>query len=337
MRARLATLIILGAALAVPAHAGAAGISGADGEVWNAADPAPTYTITAGRGAQVEWRLEGRGGGWNRGRAPLVVAFDPIAEGTHVLLARDRRGGDDDDDDDGDDDEAVARRRFRVDTVAPRIDVIEPRAGASYAFGQVVAARYSCTGAVSCAGPVASGAPLATDRPGQASFVIRAADDADNASAVTIDYAVAPAPVPAAAPAAAAGPAPATPTVLRLPQAPRSAVGAISLARNHRLMSPAAASRLRTLRPLLRWRPRAGARLYNVQVFEVRGAAVRKVLSVFPAGPRMRVPSGTLVRGRSYVWRVWPYLRGGYPSTPIGVSTFEVGPGGAPPAAQSGA
>jgi hypothetical protein len=90
-------------------------------------------------------------------------------------------------------------------------------------------------------------------------------------------------------------------------------------------MSPAAASRLATLRPLLRWRPRPGARLYNVQVFEVRGAAVRKVLSAFPAGPRLRVPRGTLRAGRRYAWRVWPYLRGGYPSRPIGVSTFELG------------
>ncbi len=98
VRARLATVLLIGAALAAPAHAGAATISGADGEVWNAADPAPTYTVTASRGSRVEWRLEGRGGGWTRGRSPLVVAFDPIADGQHVLLARDRRGGGDDDD-----------------------------------------------------------------------------------------------------------------------------------------------------------------------------------------------------------------------------------------------
>ena len=309
MRARPATLlIILGAALAAPAHAGAAGISGADGEVWNAADPAPSYTVTAARGSQVEWRLEGRGGGWTRGRAPLVVALDPIADGTHVLLARDRRGGGDDDDEGGG---QVARRRFRVDTVAPRVDIGEPRTGATYALGQVVAAHYSCTGAVSCAGP--------------ASFVVRAVDDAGNGSAAAVDYAVAPALAPTPAPAAAP-PAAAATVVLRRTPARRPPVGVGHLARNHRLMSPAAASRLATLRPLLRWRPRSGARLYNVQVFEVRGAAVRKVLSAFPAGPRLRVPSGTLGAGRRYVWRVWPYLRGGYPSKPIGVSTFDVRP-----------
>jgi hypothetical protein len=323
MRARPATLlIILGAALAAPAHAGAAGISGVDGRVWNAADPAPTYTVTAARGSQVEWRLEGRGGGWTRGRAPLVVALDPIADGTHVLLARDRRGGGDDDDEGGD---QVARRRFRVDTVAPRVDIGEPRAGATYALGQVVAAHYSCTGAVSCAGPVADGGLLATDRAGPASFVVRAVDDAGNGSAAAVDYAVAPALAPTPAPAAAP-PAAAATVVLRRTPARRPPVGVGHLARNHRLMSPAAASRLATLRPLLRWRPRSGARLYNVQVFEVRGAAVRKVLSAFPAGPRLRVPSGTLGAGRRYVWRVWPYLRGGYPSKPIGVSTFDVRP-----------
>jgi hypothetical protein len=320
VRVRLATVLLIGAALAAPAHAGAATISGADGEVWNAADPAPTYTVTASRGSRLEWRLEGRDGGWTRGRSPLVVALDPIADGQHVLLARDRRGGggggdDDDDDDDGGD---VARRRFRVDTVAPRIDIGEPRPRASYAFGQIVAARYSCIGAVTCIGPVADGQALATDRVGPASFVVRSVDDAGNVTTAAVDYAVAPA--PAAAPAAA----PAGPAVLQPPRARRPPAAAIRLARNHRLMSPAAASRLTTLRPLLRWRPRRGARLYNVQVFEVKGSSVRKVLSAFPAGPRMRVPARTLAAGRTYAWRVWPYLRGGYPKTPIGVSTFDV-------------
>jgi hypothetical protein len=333
VRARLATVLLIGVALVAPAHAGAATISGADGRVWNAADPSPTYTVVATRGAQVEWRLEGRGGGWTRGRAPLVVTLDAVADGSHVLLARDRRGGGDDDDDDDDDDDGgdgVARRRFRVDTVAPRIQVAEPRAGASYALGQHVAARYSCAGAVSCAGPVADGAPLATDRAGPVSFVVRALDDAGNASALAVDYSVAPPPAPAPPPPAATGATPAPTAVLRRPAAPRPAAGAIRLARNHRVMSPAAASRLRSLRPLLRWRPRRGALLYNVQVFEVNGAAVRKVLSAFPAGPRLRVPSGTLARGRTYAWRVWPYLRAGYPSRPIGVSTFVVGPGAGP-------
>jgi hypothetical protein len=157
---------------------------------------------------------------------------------------------------------------------------------------------------------------------------VRALDDAGNASSLGVDYAVASPPAPAAAPPAAAGAAPPAPRVLRRPAPPRASAAALRLVRNHRLMSPAAASRLTTRRPLLRWRPRAGARLYNLQVFEVRGTAVRKVLSKFPAGPRLRVPRGKLARGRTYVWRVWPYMRGGYPSRPIGVSIFVVAPAG---------
>ena len=64
--------------------------------------------------------------------------------------------------------------------------------------------------------------------------------------------------------------------------------------------------------------------MYNVQVFSVRGASVRKVLSAFPASPRLRVPPRTLDLGERYYWRVWPYLRGGYPKEPIGVSFFDV-------------
>jgi hypothetical protein len=104
---RLATiaLFLLVASLLLPAAASAApAISGGDGDVWNAADPAPTYTISDDPGSRVEWRLDGRGR-WTEGRSPLVVAFDPIADGRHVLFARTSRsgpGGDDDDDDDDD-------------------------------------------------------------------------------------------------------------------------------------------------------------------------------------------------------------------------------------------
>ena len=127
MRARLPIALLVGVALAGPTHAAAAVISGADGDVWNAADPAPTYTIAATRGLQVEWRLEGASGGWTRTRSPVVVTLDRIADGQHVLVARNRWGGDDDDDDEGG---GAARRRFSVDTLAPLIEIREPWAGA---------------------------------------------------------------------------------------------------------------------------------------------------------------------------------------------------------------
>jgi hypothetical protein len=323
VRTRLAIVALLGVALVAPAHALATpAISGADGDVWNAANPAPTYTITASRGSQVEVRLEGRSSGWTRGRSPLVVVLNRIGDGQYVLVARNRR---DDDDDEGGGD-GLARRRFGVDRVAPRVEILEPRAGAVFSLGQIVAARYSCGDAVSCVGPVPAGQPVPTDRSGPASFVVRAADAAGNESSATVAYAVGAAaatPGLPLAPVAAAGPLPA-PVVVGRAKAPTPVDGVRRIAHNHKLLRPAAGSRLTTLRPVLRWRSRGGAKLYNVQVFAVRGASVRKVLSAFPASPRLRIPRRTLDFGEHYAWRVWPYLTGGYPKRPIGVSFFEV-------------
>jgi hypothetical protein len=89
------------------------------------------------------------------------------------------------------------------------------------------------------------------------------------------------------------------------------------------LLSPAAAAWLPWETPVLRWRPRSGARYYNVQVF--RGA--RRVLSAWPRAPRLRVPADVLKQGRTYVWVVWPgrgvRARAVYGS-PVGRATFEV-------------
>ncbi len=89
-------------------------------------------------------------------------------------------------------------------------------------------------------------------------------------------------------------------------------------------MSPSAGRRVTTLRPLLRWRPHPRAGLYNVQVFLLEKGEARKVLSAFPAGPRLRVPAATLAFGGRYVWRVWPNVDGRYPRRPIGLSFFDV-------------
>jgi hypothetical protein len=286
---RLALIGLL-AALVVPGVGAAApGISGADGDVWNAASPTPTYTITASGNSDMEWRLDG--GRWTRERSPVaVLTIGPIPDGVHVLRVRDRGGGgDDDDDDDEDDGGGEATRRFRVDTAPPRIGIVEPRPSAVYGRGQVVAARYSCSDAVSCAGPVSAGRPLPTGPVGPASFVVHAVDEAGNAATARVDYAVARAPRP----------------------------------RRAHLLSPAAGRRVRTLRPLLRWRPRAGADVYNVQIFVLEDRA-RKVFSAFPRGPRMRVPANKLAPDRRYVWRVWPHVAGRYPRQPIGLSFFDV-------------
>ena len=301
---RLAMIGLLAALIVPAAGAAAPEISGADGDVWNAASPTPTYTITADGRSDMEWRLDG--GRWVRERSPVeVLSFSPISDGQHILRVRDRRG-DDDDDDDGE-----ASRRFRVDTAPPRIEIREPRQGAVYAEGQAVAARYSCADAASCAGSVGDGQALPTGAPGPASFVVQAVDDAGNAATARVDYAVMPtAPRPAQILPLAPGP-------------PSPAMGPPRLRRAH-LMSPPAGRRVTTLRPLLRWRPHARASLYNVQLFLLEGGAARKVLSAFPAGARLRVPAGTLAFGRRYVWRVWPYVGKRYPRRPIGLSFFDV-------------
>jgi large repetitive protein len=78
--------------------------------------------------------------------------------------------------------------------------------------------------------------------------------------------------------------------------------------------SPARGARL-TAPPLLRWKAVARARHYNVQVFR-NG---RKVLSAWPARPRLQLKRSWKFRGRTlrftrgtYAWIVWPNVRGRY-------------------------
>ena len=313
-------LVSLGAAvaalLAAPAAAAAAPtISGANGDVWNAEGPAPTYTVGSTSGAHVQWRLDA--GPWSAANAsPLVVPLGPVADGDHVLAARETTllgilplPG------------APATRRFRVDTTPPRIDLRAPALGAVYEQGQAVAASYSCTGAVTCAGPVPSGQPIPTGAPGPVTFRVRATDDAGNAATARGDYAVA-----AAGQTTAPG-APGRPgQVIRLaPQPPPRLVLGVPQTLNALRLRPAAGSRVTAPRDLvLRWRPRAGARLYNLQMWVVEGGTLRKFLSRFPAGASFRVPAGALSFGHRYVWRAWAYLGRGYAKAPVGLSWFDV-------------
>lgn len=78
--------------------------------------------------------------------------------------------------------------------------------------------------------------------------------------------------------------------------------------------------------PTLRWIRSPKATLYNVQLFRVNGTKYVKVLTAFPRGTSLKLPAKKLVKGRRYVWRVWPY-RGGvrkYTPKPLGVSWFAV-------------
>jgi hypothetical protein len=94
-----------------------------------------------------------------------------------------------------------------------------------------------------------------------------------------------------------------------------------------RLLTPRPGTLLRTLRPVLRWhgQPRA-ARLVNLQLFVQRSdkRGITKVLSRFPTGRSFRVPPGILKPGRTYLWRVWPWVGGHYSPKALAQSTFSV-------------
>jgi hypothetical protein len=84
-------------------------------------------------------------------------------------------------------------------------------------------------------------------------------------------------------------------------------------------LSPRRGLTLQTLRPLLKWKGIGKrARLYNVQIF----LGTRKIVSAFPRGAAFRVPAGRLKPGKSYLWRVWPYVGRKYTKKPLGVSYF---------------
>jgi hypothetical protein len=99
------------------------------------------------------------------------------------------------------------------------------------------------------------------------------------------------------------------------------------VAQNAAMIAPPAGARV-SAPPLLRWRPRTGARFYNVQLYR-HG---QKILSVWPGRSRYRLHGrwrygGHAFRLRSgrYVWLVWPAF--GSPTKPrfgkvLGLSSF---------------
>jgi hypothetical protein len=76
----------------------------------------------------------------------------------------------------------------------PVITITTPADGAEYELGASVAADYGCedagSGLASCAGPVINGATIDTTTVGSYSFVVNAADNADNTSSASATYAV---------------------------------------------------------------------------------------------------------------------------------------------------
>ena len=278
-------------------------ISGADGDVWNAASPVPTYVITTDRpNRRISWSVAGVASG--AGRSPLQVRLTGIGDGQYRLVASGGGSGARD-----------TERAFRVDLTPPRITFRQPTGGMQVEQNALLQADYSCQDAVACTGTVPPGAALDTSQPGPASFSVRALDDAGNEAVSLVDYLVR-APVPSAEPvqppAGGPGSPPApNPITLTLINAPD--------------LRPAAGDMIWTRRPLLRWKARPGARLYNVQVFRLLGdGSIRKVVSAFPRVNRFRVPARRIAWGNRYIWRVWPRLPGGYASYPLGISYFSV-------------
>lgn len=283
-------------------------------------DPTPTFGWS-GAGPRFDWVVTRPGvavpvaQGTTADRQARVSP--PLPDGAYTFRVKQVRGGQDG---------PQATRDFVVDTVAPGAPVIvtrpparstlaspvfgwrgaEPGGSYTWRVGAVPGGRVEKGPSDNTATQVAAG-PLG---PGSYIFEVRQVDAAGNAG-------------PWSAPAAF-GVRGGSGALAGRPEGGRFR----PLVRNAGNLSPRAGSRLRVLRPVLRWkgRPWQGV-LYNVQVLAVRGARVQKVLSAFARGTRLQVPRNVLRRGTRYVWRVWPYLgRNGYSRAPIGISYFDIGP-----------
>lgn len=311
-RARWAIAALTGVAVA-GAAAGTAGavpaITGADTDAWNASAPSVAYVITttAGNG-RITWTLTGptASGGpgpstptSGSGRSPLTVSLPNLADGSYTLTARDRDILD-----------PTARRLFVVDRTPPAVAIAQPADGAVVAQGAALFADFTCPGATTCTGTAADGAALDTSSPGVFGLRVDAADAAGNTARAVASYQVL---APGQTGGAPADPIPTSPKVTL----PRTINAGRLLPRRNGVV--------RTTRPVLRWPARAGARLYNVQVFRLRaGRPPAKIASLFPRTNRVRVPPRRLATGVRYAWRVWPFMRAGYTREPLGLSIFSV-------------
>jgi hypothetical protein len=310
----LVVVAVACAICATPAF-GAATISGTDGDVWNATTT-PTYTITGSApGVELRWLLlsdgsvvRNTGDLKNKGVSPLTIPLPGLGDGDgYRLVALEK----------GDSLRGLVQRRFAVDANPPRVEIRTPAPGAVYAQGQQVEADYSCDERM-CVGPVPDGGLVPTATQGVQPFSVTATDRAGNVVTVQRDYTVSgpaltPAPlVPTPPPVAAAAPAvTGEPVVLPPPE-------------NARRLRPRLGAKIVSTRPVLRWRARKDAKLYNVQVFRLVGKRLIKVLSAFPRVNHVRVPPGRLIPGATHVWRVWPMVGGHYTAKPLGISNFEV-------------
>lgn len=303
-RVRLLAASALMAVLPATLAAAAPVISGADGDAWNASETPARYVITGDSpGAIVSWQLQDGedvvAGFSGAGASPLTVTLTGAPDGTFALVAAQAFSPD----------PSRSARAFSIDTVAPAVTITRPADGGAYVRGERVGADYSCGDAATCTGTVPTGAPIDTAGTGARAFTVTAVDAAGNTAQGRAEYRV------------TIGPPPPIQTLTIPP--PRLGGSALPVLSPTRL-KPAPGTSLAIRSPVLGWTRVGSARLYNLQVFRVRGRAAVKILSVFPTGTLYRIPPGRLAWGERYVWRVWPLVKGSYTRTPHGQSWFAL-------------
>lgn len=293
-----------GPSLAVPTIEGS--------EIWGIANPDPEFVISSADPEGFTWALDADPPALAP-VSPLTVTFPALPEGSHTLTATDAMSGD-----------PPATKAFRVDLTPPRATVTQPVGGAQYVVGASVLADYVCEEALTCAGPVPSGSAIDTSAAGMKTFTLTATDEAGNEAISIVDYSV-------RAPGTALGGVAGTPSepITLVPQpATTPAVSRPAPFRPRTLnvaaLRPRIGLKVPTRTPLLRWTKRKDARVYNVQIYWLRGKSATKVASLFPRGGNVRVPRGRVAYGKTYIWRVWPYVNGRYTTRPLGLSYFTV-------------
>lgn len=333
-------LVVVGAALVpltavAPAVAVPPLVSGADSDLWRTD---PTYTVSIGGPATTarnvyKWEASSGASGTSD-VAPFTVTLAtpqfPEGPGTFSVTQRPRQ--------------IFARaetttRAFTVDRTAPAAvtlsipptntaGTVTPVSWSAGEPGARYALRVQRDGGGVVQGPVdtaSTSAHVVPLEPGAFVVSVVQIDPAGNVSPEasarrTIPDAVVPAFVPPVV-AVVGGPTP-------------RKLAAVNSTR----LTPKAATRFASRRPVLRWvRGPSGTRLYNLQIFRgyprrrtATGAppVLRKGSSTFPKGRRKRTP--LLARGVCYVWRIWPYRGSDFTPKPLGLSNFCVT---APPAA----
>ena len=298
-------------------------------------DNTPSFAWTGADGAQAyHWSLRQGTSTVDEGllgAGSPAIDLGPMPDGDYVFAVTQRTNGNHG---------TAAAHAFTVDTVAPgplalvvRPVAVSDDATPLFAWaGGEPDARYlwqlSGPGGVIVQGPVTTplNAALLNVAPGSYVFQVRQMDAAGNPGPLTIPepFTVVGGPPPPPPPPGGGTPNEPTTPAPTVKKPTKTVKQAAPTTRNARAMTPKAGARIVSVRPVLRWKARKGASLYNVQVFRLKGTKLTKVVTAFPRGTTYRVPKGKLAAGFRYVWRVWPFVDQRFPAQPLGVSYFDV-------------